>query len=118
MEYETKRDSVEDLLEAAKAGLLDQMMEILDRGDIGVNALGEISHKNGTKRFRTALMCASQYGRAEIVRALIDRDDMDINAVNDVSTFKFPGTGPVTNSLDVWDAFADNLTSKWGRLHW
>ncbi|KAF0701151.1 Aste57867_8339 [Aphanomyces stellatus] len=116
MEYETKRDSVEDLLEAAKAGLLVQMLEILDRGDVGVNALGEISDEDETEMSRTALMCASQYGRVEIVGALIDRDDIDINAVNDVSTFELTATGIGTTRLNVRDVFADNFNSECERM--
>ncbi|KAF0688198.1 hypothetical protein As57867_020103, partial [Aphanomyces stellatus] len=71
--------SVEDLLEAVKAGRVDQMQVILDEGHVDVNAGGKILNDNGYEDSRTALMHACELGRNDAVAFLLSRDNIQVD---------------------------------------
>ncbi|KAF0685553.1 Aste57867_22585 [Aphanomyces stellatus] len=76
-----REDSVEDLLEAVKAGQVDRMQGILDAGHVDVNAEGEIEIEGyyGRKDTRTALAYACERGRPVAVAFLLSRDDIQVS---------------------------------------
>ncbi|KAF0684173.1 hypothetical protein As57867_023762, partial [Aphanomyces stellatus] len=71
--------SVEDLLEAVKAGRVDDMLAILDAGHVDVNAEGKIEDDNGDEDSRTALAYACEHGRNEAMAFLLSRDYIQVN---------------------------------------
>ncbi|KAF0716386.1 hypothetical protein As57867_002871, partial [Aphanomyces stellatus] len=71
--------SVEDLLEAVKAGRVDDMLAILDAGHVDVNAEGKIADDYGFEDSRTALAYACEIGRNDALAFLLSRDSIQVN---------------------------------------
>jgi ankyrin repeat protein len=66
------QDSLDsELIQYAKKGNLDMVLDLLHRGT-NVNAKDNLLGK-------TALMCASENGNLEVVRALLNCEDVDVN---------------------------------------
>ncbi|KAF0697593.1 Aste57867_11731 [Aphanomyces stellatus] len=119
MEYKPKEDSVEDLLAAVKAGRVDQMLEIMDRGQVDINALGEITTEYGDKATITALIYASNEGHIEVVRALLSCEGIDINATNNygASALMYAskmGRTDVVRTLSGHEGIDVNALDKYG----
>ncbi|KAF0716743.1 Aste57867_2689 [Aphanomyces stellatus] len=70
----TGSDRTQDMLDAAKAGRVDLLKEII----VDVNAVAEVKDGFG-KDTRTALMCASEHGREDAVRYLLMCDGILLN---------------------------------------
>ncbi|KAF0683578.1 Aste57867_24379 [Aphanomyces stellatus] len=71
--------TVEDLLEAVKAGRVDNMQAIFDEGHADVNAEGKIMNDNGHEDSRTALAYACELGRNDAVTFLLSRDNIQVD---------------------------------------
>ncbi|KAF0694395.1 Aste57867_14735 [Aphanomyces stellatus] len=71
----------ESIFEAARAGHVDRMQEILAESDVDVNASGQIGDAKAT-----ALVWASRCGHADVVQLLLAYDNIQVNGSENDST--------------------------------